>query len=398
MSSIQQTQKPVEVIHPSNLPESADPKIVAKALDHLVNESTEHNHNVNHTIHAPLHKLKDLPDNVREKLKEYVPGLEKLANDYHIGNFVAMRSGERFFETMPIYPRLGMHLLFYGGTQVKILHNHTVESTLKDLSIRQGKAYDSPASVKSIPSFIHTYSIKLDELLEPDLATYKTFNDFFSRKLKPDARPVQNESDPAGFCSAADCRLVVYENISHATRLWIKGNKFTISHLLGLPEDAERIKAFEGGSVASFRLAPADYHRFHSPLDGTIDDILDVPGEYYTVNPQAVNEPGFDVFTENKRSILYMTHSRSGLPVAIVAIGAMLVGSIRWTGGYQRGTAIKRGEELGYFAYGGSTVIVLFPKGLIKFDDDLVTNSQVPIETLMKVGYSIGRSLIPPEI
>lgn len=158
MSSIQQTQKPVEVIHPSNLPESADPKIVAKALDHLVNESTEHNHNVNHTIHAPLHKLKDLPDNVREKLKEYVPGLEKLANDYHIGNFVAMRSGERFFETMPIYPRyvsyvffsltfpnlplstlrcrLGMHLLFYGGTQVKILHNHTVESTLKDLSIR----------------------------------------------------------------------------------------------------------------------------------------------------------------------------------------------------------------------------------------------------------------------
>lgn len=84
------------------------------------------------------------------------------------------------------------------------------------------------------------------------------------------------------------------------------------------------------------------------------------------MNPQAVNEPGFDVLNVNKRSVLYMTHP-SGRPVAFVAIGAMLVGSIVWTGGAQKGTTVKRGQELGYFAYGGSTVVVLFPQGMMEY-------------------------------
>lgn len=84
------------------------------------------------------------------------------------------------------------------------------------------------------------------------------------------------------------------------------------------------------------------------------------------VNPQAVNEPGFDVFTANTRSVLYMTHTRTGLPVAFVAVGALLVGSIRFTNGGEKGTTVKRGEELGYFAYGGSTVIAVMPKGVIE--------------------------------
>jgi phosphatidylserine decarboxylase len=81
------------------------------------------------------------------------------------------------------------------------------------------------------------------------------------------------------------------------------------------------------------------------------------------VNPQAVNEPGFDVFTANRRAVLTITHTRSGLPVALVAIGAMLVGSVEWTAGKEKGRAVARGEELGFFAYGGSTVIAVFPKG-----------------------------------
>lgn len=110
------------------------------------------------------------------------------------------------------------------------------------------------------------------------------------------------------------------------------------------------------------------------------------------MNPQAVNEPGFDVFTANKRSVLYLTHGASGRRVAFVAIGAMLVGAIRWTGGKQAGAAVRRGDELGYFAYGGSTVVCLFPPGLVTFDEDLVRNSQgtpgthgEPVETYMKV-------------
>jgi phosphatidylserine decarboxylase len=122
---------------------------------------------------------------------------------------------------------------------------------------------------------------------------------------------------------------------------------------------------FIGSSVAIFRLAPADYHRFHSPIDGEVGEIVHIPGQYYTgtysavyamkktlsvviVNPQAVNQPGFDVFTANTRSVLYMKHTVTGLPVAFVAIGALLVGSIKWTNGGNQGSTVKRGEELGY--------------------------------------------------
>ncbi|KAA1476526.1 hypothetical protein DENSPDRAFT_843519 [Dentipellis sp. KUC8613] len=296
---------------------------------------------------------------------------------------------------MPIYPRLGMHLLFYGGTQIKILHNQTVENIMKDLSVRQGKIYDSPESVKSIPSFIYTYSIETDDLVEPDINKYKSFNEFFYRKVKPEARPIQNADDPAGICSAADCRLTVYPTVALAKKFWVKGDEFTIPTLLGVAPDSDIAKQFEDASLASFRLAPADYHRFHSPIDGTLGARTDISGQYYTVNPQAVNEPGFDVLTANKRSVLYMTHTNPDtgetVPVAFVAIGALLVGGIEWTGARAEGKTVRRGEELGYFSYGGSTVVCLFPRGAIQFDEDLVKNSEVPIETLMKVGFSVGQ-------
>ncbi|KAI0669632.1 phosphatidylserine decarboxylase-domain-containing protein [Trametes maxima] len=379
--------KPIETVRPGNLPDSAqDPGVAAGALEKMVEHSADHE-DVKNTIHAPMHLLHNIPF-----VHKLVPGLEQLASEYHVGNFVIVRStGERIFESMPIYPRLGMHLLFYGGTQVKMLHNRSVETILKDLSVRQGKIYDSPESVKSIPSFIQTYSIGTDELEEPDITKYKCFNDFFYRKLKPGSRPVKNAEDPSGFCSAADCRLTVFPTVDLAKGLWIKGSNFTIATLLGVEPDSEQARTFEGASVAVFRLAPQDYHRFHSPIDGVIGDIAEIGGEYYTVNPQAVNEPGFDVFTANKRAVLYMTHALSNRPVAFVAIGAMLVGSIRWTAGAQKGASVRRGDELGYFAYGGSTVVVLFPKGLVQFDEDLVRNSAVPIETLVKVGDSLGR-------
>ncbi|EIN08718.1 hypothetical protein PUNSTDRAFT_102181 [Punctularia strigosozonata HHB-11173 SS5] len=333
-----------------------------------------------------MHKLTEIP-----LVRNLVPGLEKVATEFHVGNFVVMRgTGEKFFESMPLYPRLGMHLLYYGSAQVKVLHNQHVEEVLKDLSIKQGKIYDEPESVKSIPSFIETYSIQTDELLEPDITKYGNFNEFFYRRLKDGARPVQHADDPTAFCSAADCRLTVYNTVDLAKQFWIKGKNFSIPNLLGVSPDSEQARHFDNGGLAIFRLAPADYHRFHSPIDGTVGDVVDIPGQYYTVNPQAVNEPGFDVFTENKRSVLYMTHKLTGKQIAFVAIGAMLVGSIAWTKGKEKGTEVQRGEELGYFAYGGSTVVAVFPPGLIEFDDDLVKNSKNTIETLLKVGYSIG--------
>ncbi|EMD32877.1 hypothetical protein CERSUDRAFT_118332 [Gelatoporia subvermispora B] len=391
MSTIDQetaASKPVEPVRPEHLPEgSRNPGAVASMLSALVEHSRVEK-DVRNSIHAPWHALPHLP-----RVAALVPGLEKLAAAHHVGNYVALRgSDQRFFESMPLATRLGMHLLFWGGYQEKLLHEKSVESVLKELSVREGHIYDSPDSAKSIPSFVSTYSIATDELAEPDLSKYATFNEFFYRKLKPGARPVADAQDPTGVCSAADCRLTVYPTVDLAKQFWIKGNNFSVPTLLGVAPDSEEARAFEGSSVAIFRLAPADYHRFHSPIDATIGEVKDIDGEYYTVNPQAVNEPGFDVFTANRRSVLYLTHAASGRQVAFVAVGAMLVGSIRWTGGAQLGTRVRRGDELGYFAYGGSTIVALFPRGTITFDADLVKNSAVPIETFVKVGWSIGRT------
>jgi len=362
-------------------------KQAGEALEHVVEQSSSQ-HDVSHSIHATAHSIGHLP-----LLKKLVPGLENLANKYHVGNYVVVRgTNEKFFESMPIYARLGMHLLFYGHEQTEILETKRVEHLLRDQSIKEGKHFDSPASAKSIASFVKTYDLKLDELLEPDISKYKTFNEFFYRKLKDGARPVQNADDPAGLCSAADSRLTVYQTIDLAKKFWIKGKHFNIPSLLNVPADSEKALAFDGSSLAIFRLAPADYHRFHSPIDGEVGEVVHIPGQYYTVNPQAVNEPGFDVFTANTRSVLYMKHTQTGLPVAFVAIGALLVGSIAWTNGGQKGNTVKKGEELGYFAYGGSTVVAVLPQGIVQFDSDLIKNSETPVETLVKVGYSLGKT------
>lgn len=180
MSSIPATEassKPVQHIHATNLPANTqDPAVAAEALHKLVEHSAEHS-DVRHGIHAPIHTLIDNP-----LVHKLIPGLENFATEHHVGNYVVDReTGKRFFESMPIYPRLGMHLLFYGGEQRKILHNKSVEVILKDLSIHQGKIYDGPESGKSILSFIDTYSIQTNELLEPDISKYRTFNEFFHR-------------------------------------------------------------------------------------------------------------------------------------------------------------------------------------------------------------------------
>jgi phosphatidylserine decarboxylase len=216
--------------------------------------------------------------------------------------------------------------------------------------------------------------------------------------------------------SPADCRLTAFPTISLAKKFWIKGYGFTIPKLLASNSLAP---SFENGSLLIARLAPQDYHRWHSPVDGVIESITEIPGCYYTVNPQAINESGtLDVFCENRRSVMIVRpNSNPDSKVAIIAVGAMLVGSILYNPGISPGTEIRRGECLGAFRYGGSTVIVLFPRGEVVLDEDLVKNStggqvgedgkggqdgqdgkggenengeEGACETLVKVGWRVG--------
>ena len=316
-----------------------------------------------------------------------------LENRFHLGNYVIDRkTGVKTLEPMSIYVRVGMHLLYYGSEQEKALHWKKTLLLLQEQSEKMGKEYDDPASKNHIQAFIESFDLQdtLYEMVQPDPSKYATFNEFFAREIKESARPIDEPENDLVSSSPADCRMTAYQTIDMATKYWIKGYGFSIANLLG---DEGAAQLFEGGSIVIARLAPQDYHRWHAPVSGTVVGINDIPGAYYTVNPQAINEPGtLDVFCENKRSVMMLKRSSTGSPIAIIAVGAMLVGSIKYVEGVDKaGTSIRRGQCLGAFYYGGSTVIVLYPKGEIAIDEDLVRHSAQDVcETLMKVGWRVG--------
>jgi phosphatidylserine decarboxylase len=258
---------------------------------------------------------------------------------------------------------------------------------LKTKTMAAGAEYDSPASAKKISGFVKQYKIDMSEFDPSDMSAYPNFNAFFYRHVRPERRPLATPENPNTLVSAADCRLNVFETVNHATDIWIKGTMFSLE---GMLKDATLAKQFEGGSMAIFRLAPQDYHRFHSPVDGQVISVQDVDGTYFSVNPMVVRSKN-NVFTENRRSVAVIDSQQFG-KVAFVAVGAAMVGSIHFTG-IKMGSAVSRGDDLGYFAYGGSTVVVLFQPGAVHFDEDLTASSLKGVETVVKVKEHIGTAI-----
>ncbi|KAI8337797.1 phosphatidylserine decarboxylase-domain-containing protein [Blakeslea trispora] len=290
------------------------------------------------------------------------------------------KTGHLIEEKMSVYIRLGMRLV-YKGMRTGI-QSRGAQRILTNLTIKQGKRFDDPKSAREIPSFIKFHKISLEEVAEP-LSSFKTFNEFFYRKLKPGSRLPDSPDDPTVAVSPADSRMTAFETVSEATRLWIKGVDFSLKKLLG---DSQSAQDFEGGSLAVFRLAPQDYHRFHFPVDGTVMKTRHISGQYYTVNPMAIRTT-IDVFGENARTVVWIDSKEFG-KVAVVCVGAMLVGSIIITANV--GSQIKRTDEMGYFAFGGSTLVIVFQKDKMHFDHDLLDNSDKAVETLVRVGNRIG--------
>ncbi|CAO3646549.1 unnamed protein product [Mucor hiemalis] len=373
--------------------ENNDQQALARSFTQMIDNSTHPSATLVHSgIHAPSSKV---PKGWhRRKLSGWitahlVPEGFKKNIEKKLGNFVIIRStGEYHYEEMPIYTRIGMHMLFGGYYRGKVVGTNVMHSLFLKETLRQGLYFTQPESVNQIPSFVQHYDIVMDNYVISEVSEYKNFNEFFTRAILPEKRPIAQVEDDNILVSAADSRLNVFTSVDAATQFWIKGKNFTLANLLQNQELAEEL---EGGSIAIFRLAPQDYHRFHIPAKGTIQDINPISGTYYTVNPCVVNED-LNVFTDNHRSITTVK-SHHGFNYAVVSIGALLVGSIVMTNA-ELDKELEKGEEMGFFQYGGSTVIAVFPKDTVQWDDDLKANSEKSVETLVKMGERIGTFIV----
>ncbi len=242
-----------------------------------------------------------------------------------------------------------------------------------------GKLQELPSSRKKIPDFVAKYQIKMEEA-ELAIADYPHYNAFFYRQLKPEARPIPQDSSI--FCAPAEGKVLVYPRLTTATHLPVKTATITIESLLASTELA---KPYHHGSALIVRLAPYDYHRFHFPDDGLAQPTQNIKGEYHSVNPIALTKIP-DVFCRNKRSVTEFDSQNFG-KIAYIEVGAICVGSIIQT--FTPGQ-VKKGQEKGYFKFGGSTVVLLFEPGAIVFDEDLITDSadqiEVHVQALSKIG------------
>jgi phosphatidylserine decarboxylase len=293
------------------------------------------------------------------------------------------KSGAVEQEAIPAYVKTSMRIMYATLLGRGAVDLPSTKKLLGRMTEQYGVKYEDPKSVGHIAPFIKMYNLNMNEYAKPSPDQYTNFNEFFAREILSSARPVSEATNANVAVCAADSRLVVFPNIVTATQLWVKGDAFTLQALVG---DATLAAKYEGGSMALFRLAPQDYHRFHCPVDGTLVSSTLIDGTYYTVNPIAIRRD-VNVFTENKRVVNVFNSTNFGT-VCQVAVGATMVGSISIS--MKPGHSFKKGDELGQFRFGGSTTIVLFEPGQISFDLDLVTNSSKPIETLVQMGSHLG--------
>ncbi|MES1911521.1 MAG: hypothetical protein MHM6MM_003938 [Cercozoa sp. M6MM] len=424
-------------------------------------------------------------------------------------------TGRLVSERIPGYLRLVLRMMYQSRVGISL------PRVLKRLTYKYGARYDSAASRRDIANFVRYHKISLNEISAASVDHFASFNDFFYRRLRKGARPIDgpppglgfrlapaavvtdrqayaqqvsqefwppqprgriahgsisatgneqweyhgvSEEDlvdpngtvtavsdhdddgddcidltgtsgtcgtewywrglvprhlagtylaraPAGqddsdgrwrrtvslaqriLVSPADCRLTVFDSISDARRLWIKGRRFSLSSMLG---DSALVAdwASEEASLVLCRLAPQDYHRFHCPLDAVqVGHTRDVSGRdprFHSVNPLAVRSHRADVLSENKRVVTPMrVVGRSERhDFLYIAVGACCVGSVALTS--LPGEVLQRGDEHGFFAFGGSTIVLVFRKGVVRFDADLVRNSQRHLETYVRMGQRIG--------
>lgn len=226
-----------------------------------------------------------------------------------------------------------------------------------------------------IKPFIRSAGIDMSQY-EP--GPYHSYNEFFSRKILPGKRPF--DMDPGHLIAPCDSKLTALP-ISPDSVFTIKHTSYTVASLL---RDDALARKYTGGHALIFRLTVDDYHRYCYAADGNIDSIVRIPGVLHTVNPIAGDY--YPIYKENAREYAVL-HSPVFGDVLTMEVGALLVGRIV---NHRHEGAVARGQEKGYFQFGGSTVILLLPRDAVRIDDDILANSRDGVETVVRMGEKIG--------
>jgi len=236
-----------------------------------------------------------------------------------------------------------------------------------------------------INAFIKRFEVDMSQALEPDPSAYATFNDFFTRALKADARPLGD-----GLLSPADGTLSQYGRLQAGQLVQAKGHTYSAQTLLG--GDTALAEEFLGGSFATVYLSPRDYHRVHMPVTGTLREMIYVPGRLFSVNEAtAKHVPG--LFARNERLVCVFDTQHG--PMVMVLVGAMIVAAIEtvWSGqvtplsghpqrmGFGQPITLEKGAEMGRFKL-GSTVVMCFANP-VAFED-------IPTGSMVQMGQTLG--------
>ncbi|GGY89122.1 archaetidylserine decarboxylase [Pseudoduganella plicata] len=248
------------------------------------------------------------------------------------------------------------------------------KGALTNFAGRVAGAKGGAMTTRLIRWFVGKYDVNMDEAANPDIASYHSFNEFFTRALKPGARPLAQ----ADYVCPVDGRISQFGAIEDDQIFQAKGHKFSTAALVG--GDRTLAEQFRHGSFANLYLSPRDYHRIHMPCDGKLTRMIYVPGELFSVNPTtARGVPG--LFARNER-VVCVFDTAAG-PFVMTLVGATIVGSMatvwhgvvnpprqptlcEWTYA-DRDIVLKKGEELGRFLL-GSTVVMLFPQDTLTFN------------------------------
>jgi phosphatidylserine decarboxylase len=255
-----------------------------------------------------------------------------------------------------------------------------------------GRLAKKPFSRRVIPLFARFYDIPIEEA-EHDLSDYASLTDFFTRRLKTGFRPIPGEKGT--IVSPADGKIAAFGEITNGHLIQAKGVFYSVWDLLGISE--QEAASYVGGNFLTVYLSPRDYHRVHSPVEGMITDYSYLPGTLFPVNAFGVRAVK-GLFAKNERLATFVD-SPAG-KVGVVKVGATIVGSVRVrysseaTTNVKAGTIvhqklakpmpIERGEEIGFFEF-GSTVVLVFEKGKIEWIDSLRAGQSI------KMGETIGK-------